>query len=211
VTACHLCSTPGPALCPRHQRRLADRLTDLPTLYDEVAHCLVPRGHGLGDIVATRGAAGPRSPVNEDILDTINAGRAGEVIRSWRLDVQRVRWPRHGEPAPAPLAADCRWLVMELDWIAAHYPACGDLYREVGALEAQARAVVGDPIPRRKTIGRCIAVTDDQGTVCGTDITHLAGESRLVCQACGTAYESEQDLLLLLHYQPDTDRLMDIA
>ena len=211
MTACHLCSTPGPALCPRHQRRLADRLTDLPTLYDEVAHCLVPRGHGWGDIVATRAAAGPRSPVNEDILDTINAGRAGEVIRSWRLDVQRVRWPRHGEPAPAPLAADCRWLVMELDWIAAHYPACGDLYREVGALEAQARAVVGDPIPRRKVIGRCIAVTDDQGAVCGADITHLAGESRLVCQACGTAYEGEQDLLLLLHYQPDTDRLMDIA
>ncbi|MFF8953863.1 hypothetical protein ACF09I_34455 [Streptomyces sp. NPDC014940] len=189
-------------LCPRDTLRLAKRLAELPILYAEVGECLVPRRHSWGDIIATKGAAGPRSPLNEDVLDVISAGRAAEVVRLWRVDVQRVRWPQHGAPAPAPLAADCRWLAMELDWITAHYPAAGDLAREVGELEAQARSVVGDPLPRRKVVGQCIAVTDDGGTVCGADITHSAGESRLVCRTCRTVYEGETDLLLLLHYQP---------
>ncbi len=213
MTVCELCSEPGPALCPRHTRQLAERLADLPTLYDEVAQCLVPRDHGWGDIVATRAAAGPRAPLNEDVLDTINAGRAAEVIRSWRIDVQRVRWPQHGEPAPGPLAADCRWLAMELDWIAAHYPAAGDLAREVRTLEVQARHVVGDPPPRPKTVGVCIAVTDDHGTLCGATLTHTAGQRAITCRTCHTVYRTEQELLLLLHYQPDArePQTVDIA
>ncbi|MEU2062882.1 hypothetical protein [Streptomyces sp. NPDC013455] len=204
MNICGLCEQPIETgyLCPRHTVRLAERLAELPTLYAEVAECLVPRRHSWGDIIATKGAAGPQSPLNEDVLDTVSTARAAEVVRLWRVDVQRVRWPHHGAPAPAPLAADCRWLAMELDWIAAHYPAAGDLAREVSDLETQARAVVGDPVPKRKTIGQCIAVTDDQGTVCGSDITHRAGESRLVCPKCGCVYEGQTDLLLLLHYQP---------
>ncbi|MFF1282184.1 hypothetical protein [Streptomyces sp. NPDC058299] len=189
-------------LCPRDTTRLAERLTELPTLYAEVAECLVPRRHSWGDIIATRGAAGPRSPLNEDVLDTVNVARAAEILRLWRVDVQRERWPQHGAPAPAPLAADCRWLAMELDWITAHYPAAGDLAREVRELEVTARAVVGDPVPERKVVGQCIAVIDGQGAVCGADITHRAGESRLVCHKCRCVYEGQTDLLLLLHYQP---------
>ena len=30
-----------------------------------------------------------------------------------------------------------------------------------------------------------------------------AGESRLVCRSCRCVYEGQNDLLLLLHYQPD--------
>ncbi|MFE6482418.1 hypothetical protein ACFVGN_05685 [Streptomyces sp. NPDC057757] len=124
------------------------------------------------------------------------------VVHSWRVDVQRVRWPQHTAPPLGTLAANCRWLAMELDWISASYPAAGDLAREVGALERQARAVTGDPVPQRKVVGQCIAVLDDQGTVCGADITHRAGESRLTCRSCHCVYEGQQDLLLLLHYQP---------
>ncbi|MCM1974610.1 hypothetical protein [Streptomyces sp. G1] len=201
---CGLCGidTGTAHLCARDAARLAARLTDLPTLYAEAAECLVPRRLGFGDIVATKGAAGPRSPLNEDLLDEISPGRAAAVLQSWREDVQRVRWPHHTPPPPATLAATCRWLAMEIDWIAAHYPAAGDLAREVRTLEVQARHVVGDPPPRPKTVGVCIAVTDDHGTLCGATLTHTAGQRAITCRTCHTVYRTEQELLLLLHYQP---------
>lgn len=201
---CELCgNTTRGRLCTYHRERLGEGLRELPALYDEVGACLVPRRSSWGEIIPTRGAAGPRSPINEDVLDTVNWGRAAEVLRMWREDVRRVRWPHRGDPPPGGLAEDCRWLVLQLDWITSAYPAAGDLAREVWDLEQQARAVVGDPLPRRKPIGQCISVTDEAGTVCGATITHLAGESRLVCQACHTVYEGQSDLLLLLHYQPE--------
>ncbi|MEV7394919.1 hypothetical protein [Streptomyces sp. NPDC091215] len=189
-------------LCTRHRDQLAKGLAELPTLYAEVGECLVPRRSSWGDIIPTRGSAGPRSPINEDVLDTINWGRAAEVLRMWREDVRRVRWPHRGAAPPGSLGEDCRWLNGQLDWITDAYPAAGDLAREVWTLEQQARNIVGDTLPRRKPIGTCISLVDDTGTVCGATITHLAGESRLVCGVCHTVYEGQQDLLLLLHYQP---------
>ncbi|MFJ4692825.1 hypothetical protein [Streptomyces sp. NPDC088766] len=188
-------------LCERDTRALAGRLADLPTLYDEVGQCLVPRGHGWGEIVATRSGAGPRSPLNEDVLDTVNWGRAAEVVHLWRVDVQRERWPHHGAPPPADLRADCRWLAMELEWVVARYPAAGDLAREVHELERQARSVVGDPAPRPQRLGTCVAV-DGEGVVCGAVISRMPGQSRLQCRWCSYVYESERDWLLLLHFQP---------
>jgi len=189
-------------LCKRDAEKLAERLADLPTLYDELVHCLVPRRRGWGEIVSTKSAAGPQSPLNEAVLDEMNTGHMTAVVHSWRVDVQRIRWPQHTAPPPSGLTADCRWLAMELDWIATHYPAAGDLAREVRTLEVQARSVVGDPVPQRKVVGQCIALVDDKGTVCGADITHRAGESRLVCRVCRCVYDGQTDLLLLLHYQP---------
>ena len=205
MNTCGLCGTDTGAhyLCTRDAVRLAARLADLPTLHDELVQCLVPRRLGFGEIVATRAAAGPRSPLDEDVLDALGSGGMAPAVHAWRVDVQRVRWPHHSPPPADGLAADCRWLAMELDWIAAHYPRAGELAAEIRALESRARDTVGDPVPRRKLIGQCIAVVDDSGTVCGADITHLAGESRLECRACRTVYEGEQDLLLLLHYQPE--------
>ena len=204
MNTCGLCGTDtGTAhLCKRDAVRLAERLADLPLLHDELVHCLVPRRYGFGEIVSTRAAAGPRSPLREDVLDEMANHSMASAVHALRVDVQRVRWPQHAAPPPAGLAADCRWIAMELDWIAEHYEDAGALAREIRALEAQARAVVGDPVPRRKVVGQCVATVDDQGTVCGAEITHRAGESRLVCRICRCVYEGEQDLLLLLHYQP---------
>jgi len=203
VTACELCGeeTAGRYLCERHTVQVAKRLEELPKLYDEVGQCLVPRGHGFGEIVTTRGAAGPRSPINEDVLDTVNMARAAEVLQLWRVDVQRERWPQHTPPPPASLDANCRWLSMELEWIVDHYPAAGELAREVGELEAQARTIVGDPAPRPQRLGTCVAITAE-GVVCGAVISRLPGQTRLTCRWCSYTYESEQDLLLLLHFQP---------
>jgi hypothetical protein len=203
MNLCIICDTPtdGRALCPRHTAHLAQRLAELPELYAEVAECLVPRRATWGEIIPTRDAAGPRSPLNEDVLDTVNLARAAEVIHLWRVDVQRVRWPHHAAPPAAGLAADCRWLAMELDWIVQHYPATGDLAREVWTLEAAARAVVGDPAPRPQTIGQCVAHVGE-GVVCGAAISRLPGQTRLACRACGTVYATEQEWLALLHFQP---------
>jgi hypothetical protein len=205
VNVCGLCGTEtGTAyLCGRDTARLAERLAELPVLYAEVAECLVPRRHGWGDIIATKGAAGPRSPLNEDVLDVVSGTRAAEVVHARRVDIQRERWPHHGAPPPAGLAASCRWLAMELEWIINHYPAASDLAREIRELEAAARGVVGDPIPQRTVVAQCIAVIDDAGTVCGAEITYRTGESRLACRSCRTVYQGEHDLLLLLHYQPE--------
>ena len=199
---CTLCGdeTTG-FLCRRHTTRLAAVLEELPVLYAEVAECLVPRRSTWGDIIATKSGAGPRSPLNEDVLDTVNAVRADEVVHLWRADVQRERWPQHSAPAPAGLHADCRWLATELDWITAHYPAVGDLAREMRDLERQARNATGDPMPRLQHIGVCVAVTDPRGTVCGAALTRLPGRP-VRCRTCHTAYRSETDLLLLRYYQP---------
>lgn len=202
MSVCELCGEEAGKryLCERHTVQLAKRLADLPTLYAEVAECLVPRGHGWGEIVSTRGAAGPRSPLDEDVLDTVNMARAAEVVHLWRVDVARVRWPRHGAPPPAQLAADCRWLGMELEWIVDHYPGTGDLAREVRELELQARTIVGDPAPRLQRLGTCVAITSE-GVVCGAVISRLPGQGRVTCRWCSYTYESEQDWLLLLHFQ----------
>lgn len=199
---CELCGNAASGyLCNRHREQLAARLEELPVLYTEVAECLVPRRSSWGEIIATKSAAGPRSPIDEDVLDTVNWGRAAEVMRSWRTDVRRIRWPHRGAVPAGSLADDCRWLARELDWITSNYPAAGGLAREVWTLETQARSVVGDPAPRRQRIGLCVAVTDDQGTVCGAVLSRLPGEP-VACRWCGTAYRSETDLLLLRHYQP---------
>lgn len=205
TTSCEQCGdeTESRHLCERHTVALAKRLAELPVLYAEVGDCLVPRGYGWGKIVATRGAAGPRSPIDEDVLDTVNWNRAAEVVRLWRVDVQRERWPQHSPPPPpADLSADCRWLAMELEWIVDHYPGTGDLYREVWTLESSARSIVGDPAPRPQRLGTCVAV-DGEGVVCGAVIKRLPGQTRIRCSWCGYAYETAQDWMQLQHLQPE--------
>lgn len=203
MTACALCGDDagGRYLCGRHAVKLAKSLAELPALYDEVGACLVPRRGGWGEIVSTRGAAGPRSPINEDVLDTVTWGRAAEVMHLWRVDVQRERWPQHAPPPVSGLAQDCRWLAMELEWVAAAYPAAGELAREVGEMEGQARSVVGDPAPRAQRLGTCVAV-DGEGVVCGAVISRMPGQTRLTCKWCGYSYETGQDWMRLQYFQP---------
>ena len=202
MTVCGLCERDaGPGyLCERDTLALAERLGQLPTFAEELVDFLVPRRSGFGELVTAR-TAGPRSPINEDVLDLMQSNHIGEVVHSWRVDVQRERWPQHTPPPPAGLAADCRWLAMELEWIVAEYAAAGELAREVRALEGQVRTIVGDPVPRRQKLGVCVAVTDNQGAVCGAALSRLPGET-LRCWRCLASYGSEHDMLLLLHYQP---------
>lgn len=200
MNGCELCGeeASGRYLCERHTVELAVRLLHLPALDDELVMHLVPAAAGITEAVTGRGA-GPRSPINEGVLDLMRANRAAQVMHSWRVDVQRVRWPERSAPPPAGLAADCRWLGMELDWIVGSYSATGDLAREVRDLEAELRSLGAEPAPPRE--GRCVAVTDGQGTVCGAVLSRELGNV-VRCRWCRTEYRTEQDLLLLRHYQP---------
>ncbi|MGW6008644.1 hypothetical protein [Streptomyces sp. NPDC055210] len=202
TAACGLCGSEvsGRYLCERDTIALAARLTQLPDLDAELVMHLVPARSGFGELATVR-AAGPRSPINESVFDEIRDNRAGEIVHSWRVDVQYERWPQHSPPPRAGLATDCRWLGMELDWIAVEYPAAGELAREVRELESGLRSLVGDPLPRLQRLGTCIAVTDDQGTVCGAPLTRLPGQT-LRCRQCSKAYRNELDMLLLLKSQP---------
>ncbi|GAA0348513.1 hypothetical protein PV735_31700 [Streptomyces turgidiscabies] len=202
TASCGLCEDPIEAgyVCARDTVRLAETLGQLPDLANELVDFLVPRRSGFGELVTAR-TAGPRSPINEDVLDLMQSNHVGEVVHSWRVDVQRERWPEHGAPPPAGLAADCRWLGMELEWIVAHYPAAGDLAREVRGLESELRSIVGDPVPRRQRLGLCVNAVDG-GTACGAVISRLPGEGRVSCKWCKCVYESEQDWLLLRYHQP---------
>ncbi|MCX4576550.1 hypothetical protein OHB41_25925 [Streptomyces sp. NBC_01571] len=200
VNACELCgeTAGGRYLCERHTVQLALRLTTLPVLDGELALHLVPARTGFGEPVTGRGA-GPRSPINESVLDLMEANRAAKVVHARRVDVQRARWPEHSAPPPSGLAADCRWLGMELEWIVSSYPAAGEMARELHELERELRSLGADTGPARE--GLCVAVTDDAGTVCGAVLSR--GSDRVVrCRWCGTEYRTEQDLLLLMHYQP---------
>ncbi|MEU8713595.1 hypothetical protein [Streptomyces sp. NPDC048663] len=185
-------------LCHRHTVTLARRLALLPGLDSDLTAYLVPAAPRFGERVGGGGATS-RPPINLDVLDLLQANRAAQVMRSWRVDVQRERWPERSAPPPASLAADCRWIGMELEWIVADYPAAGDLAREVKELEAELRSL-GAELPADH-VRVCIAVTDDQGTVCGAVLTWRPGQV-LRCRTCRTEYRSAQDLALLQHYQP---------
>ncbi|MFJ2719018.1 hypothetical protein [Streptomyces sp. NPDC087437] len=204
MTQCELCNeeTNGRRLCERHTVKLAASLDALPALHAELAVHLVPRRTGPAELV-TAGAAGPRSPLNEDVLDLVHGRHMAAVMESWREDVQRVRWPQYTPPPPAGLASACRWLAMELDWVVVHYPAAADLAREVWGLEDAALSIVGAPRPRPQRLGTCVARGED-GVVCGAVIKRMPGQSRVTCRWCSYTYESERDWLMLLAGQPKT-------
>ena len=189
-------------LCPGDTLALAERLDRIPKVYAALAGFLSPAARASAEFVS-RSHAGASLPVDEAVLD-LRYGGIALVLEGWRSDVQRVRgW---GEPAvtggvEVRVLRASRWLGMELSWIADCYPAAGDLAREVRELEGAALSIVGAKPDRGKAIGQCVAV-DASGVVCGATIRHRAGESKLVCEWCHCVYSSEQDLLLLLHYQP---------
>lgn len=199
---CRLCGAPATGhLCEWDARTLAARLARLPGLVTELGEHLVPRCTGLVEHTA-HAAPGPRAPIDLDVVDLVGRGEITAAMENWRTAVQRARWPHHAPPPADGLMAACRWLAMELDWIVDNYEPSADLARDVRRIEATILAIVGDPPPRPKVIGQCVAITDDAGTVCGADITHLTGQTRLTCRTCRTVYATQQDLLLLLHYQP---------
>jgi hypothetical protein len=125
------------------------------------------------------------------------------VLESWRSDIHSVRgW---GEPAVTGgldyrVMHVCRWIGMQLEWIAASYPGAGDLAREIRDLEGNALSIVGAKPDRGRLLGQCVAV-DASGVVCGAPIRYRTGDRVLVCAWCSYTYE-QQDFITLHDLQP---------
>lgn len=189
-------------LCPGDTLATAERLERMPKLYEALAGFLAPGVHGGGERTA-KGHAGSVLPVNEAVLD-LRYGGIALVLESWRADVQWARgW---GQPAiegsiDRRVLVAARALSMSLEWIAASYPAAGDLAREVREVEGAALSIVGALPDRGRRIGQCVATVDKVGTVCGATIRHQRGETKLVCPWCECVYE-ERDFLTLARFQP---------
>lgn len=188
-------------LCPGDTLALAERLERMPKLYAALAGFLAPAGASPGERVSVSRVE-PGLPVNEAVLDLRYGGMA-LVLESWRSDVQAARgW---GEPAiegsvDRRVLVAARALSMNLEWIAASYPAAGDLAREVCELEGAALSIVGALPDRGRRIGQCVAV-DASEVVCGAVLRHRAGETRIVCPWCTCVYEA-RDFLMLAQFQP---------
>ncbi|MFI8297311.1 hypothetical protein ACIGCZ_15360 [Streptomyces nigra] len=189
-------------LCSGDTLALAERLDRMPRVYAALAGFLSPAARASAEFVS-RSHAGASLPVDEAVLD-LRYGGIALILEGWRSDVQRVRgW---GEPTTegsieGRVLRAARWLGMELSWIAASYPAAGDLAREIRELEGAALSIVGATEDRGKRIGNCVAV-DASGVVCGAVLRHRHGETRLVCPWCTCAYEA-QDFLMLKALQPE--------
>ncbi|USQ82652.1 hypothetical protein NFX46_02020 [Streptomyces phaeoluteigriseus] len=204
MNQCGLCERDLEAgyLCPGDTLALGERLERMPKLYGALAGFLSPAVRATTEFVS-RSHATASLPVDEAVLD-LRYGGIALVLEGWRSDVQRVRgW---GEPAitgdvEERVRRAARWLGMELPWIAAAYPAAGDLACEVRELEGAALSIVGALPDRGRRIGQCVAV-DSSGVICGAVIRHQPGQTRLVCDWCHCVYATEQDWLLLLHHQP---------
>ncbi|MEU1559488.1 hypothetical protein ABZ504_03080 [Streptomyces mirabilis] len=192
-------------LCPGDLLALAGRLERLPALFVELGLYLAPTSRPAAERVTTSHAV-PPLPLNEVVLDLRHGGIA-LVLESWRSDIQSVRgW---GEPAITGgldyrVMHACRWIGMQLEWIAAQYPAAGDLAREVRDLEGNALSIVGGRKDRGRPIGQCVSL-DASGVMCGATLRHKEGQVSIVCDWCHCVYKGEQDLLLLLAHQPKED------
>ncbi|QFZ75077.1 hypothetical protein GFH48_19000 [Streptomyces fagopyri] len=192
-------------LCPGDILALAERLEQLPGLADALSGALAPAARPVTERVTTSGY-GPSTPVNDSALELWYGGMA-TVLERWRSDIQS--WKGWGEPVVEGsvehrVRAACRWIGMNLEWIAAEYPSAGDLGKEVRELKSAALSILGDGRGgegRGKLLGRCVNA-DASGAACGAPIRHREGEATLVCEWCHCVYRDEQDWLLLLHYQP---------
>jgi len=204
VNQCGLCERGLEAgyLCPGDTLALAERLERLPKVYEALAGFLSPAARASAEFVS-RSHAGASLPVDEAVLD-LRYGGIALVLESWRSDVQAARgW---GEPAiegtvERRVLVAARGLSMNLEWIAAHYPAAGDLAREVREMEGAALSIVGALPDRGRRIGQCVAV-DTSGVICGAVLRHHQGETSIVCPWCTCVYEA-RDFLLLKTLQPE--------
>ncbi|MFF1685954.1 hypothetical protein [Streptomyces sp. NPDC058254] len=202
--SCGLCERdlPDGYLCPGDTLALADRLERLPKVYAALGAFLAPPIRQGGERVSS-GHTAPALPVDEAALD-LRYGGIALVLESWRADVQSVRgW---GQPAVEGsvehrVRVAARSLSMNLEWIAASYPAAGDLAREVREMEGAALSIVGALPDRGRRIGQCVAI-DPSGVICGAVLRHHPGETKLVCPWCTCVYES-RDFLMLKTLQPE--------
>ncbi|MFE3123895.1 hypothetical protein ACFXHD_10780 [Streptomyces hydrogenans] len=197
MSTCQLCETreTGDYLCPSCTHVLAEQLRRLPVLYGGLAAFLMPAARGAqhgGHAQAVDGAL----PVSENVLDLRGPGGMVATLESWREalhDARRWPAPALGVSIPNRVGSASAALHHSLDWIAQHWPAAGDLAREIRDLHGAAASIVHPRLTEERgtRLGKCPAV-DPSGVVCGAVLRHYPGESAVTCRWCGCAFEPQQ-------------------
>lgn len=204
TAACGLCEDPVETgyLCTRDAVATVRRLDRMGTLWDALEGFLTPCAPAGGERPSAARAAS-RAPVNEIVLD-LRTVEVVKTLESWREYAAEWRgWsrPAVGGDIRHRIVAAARNLSMNMDWLVAEFPPVGDMAAEVKGLERSVLSVVGALPDRGRRIGRCVSV-DTSGAACGATLWHRSGERSIVCPWCRCSYATEQDLLLLRHYQP---------
>ena len=189
MTTCLACDTQldrDAYLCAACTQHTAARLNRMTALYAALAAWLAPSGRRAAHGAGSRSDA--PLPVRTDVLSLRGPGGIVGLLEDWRAAMQRDRgW---SEPAISGsiedrIRAAARGLALNLDWIAASWPAAGDLARELRELERSVLTVIDPPEPTVR-LGNCPATVDD-GT-CGAVLRVPAGPSTFSCRWCGTTY-----------------------
>lgn len=188
-TTCTHCHTPDPTgstLCVHCTTTLTAQLQQLPPMYEALAGHLAP-GSASGQERAGKGGPAPL-PLRVDILDL----RAEfDTVCAWLSavhDARRLQGPRLTGDTLTRLHTAVAGLLAHMPWIVATWPGAGDLAQEIGDLHRNASSVVDpDPRPRGRRIGHCPAI-DPSGTICGSVLRLMPGETVIVCPWCTCSF-----------------------
>ncbi|MEU1478924.1 hypothetical protein [Streptomyces sp. NPDC005760] len=195
------------SLCPDCTRTALDHLHRLPRMWAALEAWLTPGATGPAQYGGRVRRAEAPLPLSEEVLDLRAAGGIVGVLEDWHSAVCDAR----GLPAPVRAAslqsritAAAAALADQIHFIVL-WEQGGQLAREVARLVDRVRAVVQpgralDEPPEPTILGRCIAPTDEDGTVCGHRL--YADMTRPVqCGRCLCLYPPET-WLALRHNQP---------
>ncbi|WP_051820650.1 hypothetical protein [Streptomyces zaomyceticus] len=197
MNVCQLCEAreTDAYLCTGCTRALAKQLLRMPSLYRALAAFLPPAARGSqhgGHAQAVDGAL----PVDEHVLDLRGPGGMVATLESWREalhDARRWPTPTLGVSIPNRVGSAAAALHHSLDWIVQHWPAAGDLAREIRDLHGAAASVVHPRLAEERgtRLGKCPAI-DPSGAVCGAILRHYPGERAVTCRWCGCAFEPHE-------------------
>lgn len=181
-TACPLCGAQGePLLCYGCQRRAVRHVQAIPSLWAEAHHHLAPSVTG-----GRTGAPvlGPRSPVNDPVMNWIEGADLFGKLGSWEI---LVRADRHLAPVGMLPAAGktrqeldrlCAFLVAHSEWLLTTFTASDEYALEMRDLYTEAINRAGLKKPHAQFKVTC---------VCTASLTIKNGE-RVTCYACGNSW-----------------------
>lgn len=144
----------GRFACCLCQRRGTERLRDLPTLYAQTAHLLLPGVRGrAGRVTSSKSAP---LPCSEAVLNLRARGGLVTILESWesafRDDLGFAPAPFRGNFEQS-LAGAVGWLINAAPWAYSSFAAVDEYHREILQLHGQIKAQVsGEPPARRVTV-----------------------------------------------------------
>ena len=187
VPQCGLCERgTRDCLCASCALDTAERLEQLPEIFEEVADLAIPSRALEG---TRRGSRPAFSPTPD--LRPLAVRWGFSILPSWhRVLAEDSGWPQQHtgfalDGEDRRILGACIALRASMEWIAACWPAAGAFAGEVKELFDEARSVTGVPdLPAR--MGPCPARPG--GVLCGAPLRLPDGEQIVRCDWCSATY-----------------------